>query len=152
MTEIRRPPYLPPVLLLACLAGMLLLHFVLPLGRWLHPPLTWLGLLPLGVGLGLLLAAALLFPRHGTTLKPFEESSTLLTEGPYRLSRNPIYLGMVVFLASVAVLLGTRTPLLVLPLFVYLITNQFIVNEEVMLEERFGEAYREYRRRVRRWL
>lgn len=152
MAEIRRPPYLPPVLLFACLALMGLLHFLLPLGRWLESPLTWAGLLPLGVGLGLLLGAALLFPKHGTTIKPFEESTALLTEGPYRYSRNPIYLGMILVLVGVAVLLGTRTPLLAIPLFFVLITNQFIVNEEAMLEERFGEAYRDYRQRVRRWL
>lgn len=152
MAEIRRPPYLPPALLAACLALMALLHFLLPLGRWLDPPLTWIGLLPLGVGLGLLLGAALLFPKHGTTIVPFQESQALLTHGPYRYSRNPIYLGMVMILGSVAVLLGTRTPLLVIPLFFWSITNQFIVNEEAMLEEKFGEAYAEYRKRVRRWL
>lgn len=152
MAEIRRPPYLPPALLAACLVLMAVLHFLLPLGRWLDPPLSWLGLLPLGAGLGLLLGAALLFPKHGTTIRPFEESQALLTHGPYRYTRNPIYLGMMLVLVGVAVLLGTRTPLLVIPLFFFLITNQFVVNEEVMLEERFGEAYAEYRRRVRRWL
>ncbi|CAG0954459.1 protein-S-isoprenylcysteine O-methyltransferase [Myxococcaceae bacterium] len=152
MAEIRRPPYLPPVLVAGCLALMVLLHFALPLGRWLDPPLTWIGLLPLGIGIGLLLGSSLLFRKRETTIVPFRESSALLTEGPYRYTRNPIYLGMLVALAGVAMLLGTRTPLLVIPLFFVLITNQFIVNEEAMLEERFGEAYDEYRRKVRRWI
>lgn len=152
MAEVRRPPYLPPALWFVALAGMVLLHLVLPLGRWLSPPWTWLGLLPLGVGIGLVLGVALLFSRRGTTIKPFEESSVLLTEGPYRYTRNPIYVGMVLVLTGVALLLGTRTPALMIPLFMWMITNQFIVAEEVMLEERFGEAYTEYRRRVRRWI
>jgi len=153
MSKSRRPPpYLPPSLLFLVLAGMLLLHWVLPLGRWLDPPWTWLGLLPLGIGIGLVLACALLFSKRGTTIKPFEQSEALLTEGPYRYSRNPIYVGMVLTLVGVALLLGTRSPAFLIPVFMWMITNQFIVAEEVMLEERFGEAYDEYRQRVRRWI
>lgn len=100
--------YLPPTLLLLSLASMLLLHRLWPLGRWLAPPWTWLGLLPLVFGIGLVLYVARLFSLRGTTIKPFEESSALLTEGPYRASRNPIYAGML--LALVAPDAGCRTP------------------------------------------
>ena len=92
------------------------------------------------------------FHRRQTTVIPFRESTTLLTEGLYRYSRNPIYMSMVVLLIGLAIALGTLSPWLVPPAFAGLIDVKFIRREEVMLEEAFGAIYRRYCERVRRWL
>jgi protein-S-isoprenylcysteine O-methyltransferase Ste14 len=93
-----------------------------------------------------------IFQRKGTTIKPFEESSYLVDGGLFGYSRNPIYLGMVVVLLGLWCVLGSLTSLLVIPVFVWLIQEKFIKEEEKMLEDKFGEEYREYKAKVRRWL
>ena len=92
------------------------------------------------------------FKKVGTTIKPFQESSFLLQRGMYRYSRNPIYLGMVVVLLGISIVLGSVTPFFLIPFFVWLIQIRFIIKEEQMLENTFGEPYLQYKARVRRWL
>ena len=142
----------PPVYFLAALLALAGLHFLLPELRWLERPATYVGGLFVLVGLILALASSELFRRSGTTIKPFEPSTALVTSGPFRLSRNPMYLGMVLVLLGLAMLAGTVWPLPVIPLFIWLITRRFIVHEEQMMEQVFGDDYREYRRRTRRWI
>lgn len=83
---------------------------------------------------------------------PFRESSTLMTDGLYRYTRNPIYVSMVVVLIGFAIAWGSLSPWLVPPLFVAILTRRVIRFEEAMLTETFGEAYLAYCSRVRRWL
>ena len=142
----------PPVYFLAALMALAGLHFLLPELRWLGPPATYAGGLFVLVGLILALVSSELFRRRRTTIKPFEPSTALVTSGPFRLSRNPMYLGMVLVLLGCAMLVGTVWPLPVIPLFIWLITSRFIVHEEEMMEQVFGDDYREYRQRTRRWI
>src|SRR2546426_1316558 len=142
----------PPVYFLLHLLVMVGLHLFVPFARWIPSPLNYLGVAPMLAGIVLALSGRSLFIRHGTTVRPFEESSALVVSGPFRLTRNPMYLGMALFLAGVAVCLGTVTPWLAVPAFVWLITARFIRHEEAMLEQRFGVQYREYKKRVRRWV
>jgi protein-S-isoprenylcysteine O-methyltransferase Ste14 len=106
----------------------------------------------MAAGLVLNMWGSRLFDRTGTTIKPFETSSALVLHGPYRVSRNPMYLGMVVFLFGVWVLAGSITPFLVVVGFAYFIDRRFIRPEEAMLEQAFGSQYASYRARVRRWV
>ena len=142
----------PPVVLFLHLLAMFALHFFLSGPRWLASPWRWLGLAPLLTGIAVAAMGARLFFRRGTTIKPFEESSTLVVEGPFRYSRNPMYAGMVAVLAGTALMLGSTTPWLAIFTFVWIVQKRFIVDEEAMLETRFGEEYRQYRRQVRPWL
>ncbi len=128
------------------------LHFLLPVTRLTGFPYSCLGVPAILVSVGLSVWAERFFKRAGTTVKPFEPSSNLVAEGPYRFSRHPMYLGMTMTLAGLAVLLGSLSPLAVVAGFTLLIDRRFIVAEERMMEETFGGAYREYRKRVRRWL
>ncbi len=100
----------------------------------------------------MVLYAAGLFRKNRTAIKPFKESSALVTQGPYRFTRNPMYLSMLISLTGAAVVLGSVTCLLVLPLFAWQIATRFIRVEEAMLTERFGEPYIAYQKRVRRWV
>ena len=147
-----RKPIYPPVFFLVALLLMIGLHLLLPIRTFIAAPYRYLGLVPLALGLAVVLHVDRTFRRAGTTIKPFERSSKLLVDGPYRISRNPIYLGLVVALAGVAVVCGSITPFMVVPAFAFLIDRRFIRAEEAQLEETFGQEYDAYKRRVRRWL
>ena len=114
---------------------------------------TLTGLLT-GAALTLMLAAAWSIIRHQTTINPMhpERTTYLVTQGPFRYTRNPIYLADALLLAAWLVWLGNMLSVLVLPLFVIYITRFQIQSEERALALKFGEDYRGYCRRVRRWV
>ena len=149
---IRPPRIFPPVYLLATILGTVALHKLAPGTVVLTSPWNWLGLVPLIVGLMLGGAAARLFWKHKTSIKPGDVSTYLLTAGPYRFSRNPVYLGMTLVLVGAAAMLGSLTPWLLVPVFVWLINRNVIPVEETMMAAGFGPEYRRYCERVRRWL
>jgi protein-S-isoprenylcysteine O-methyltransferase Ste14 len=145
-------PILPPVYFLVALVAMPCLHFLIPGRQLIDSPLRYVGLVIVAAGAALIIWAAGLFRKAETTIKPFQESSSLVVRGPYRLTRNPMYLGMACILVGTGVLFGSASPFAVVPVFVALIQWRFIRAEEAALERRFGAAYREYRARVRRWV
>jgi protein-S-isoprenylcysteine O-methyltransferase Ste14 len=152
MTTVRKTKLVPPVWLALSIIAMALLHRFLPIVQLIHWPLRWLGVLPMIAGIALATRGASLFNRHGTGVVPFSPVTHLVLEGPYRFSRNPMYLGMVQLLIGVALLFGTLSPWFVIPLFAWWIDRRFIAQEEMMLEEHFGEDYLAFKRRVRRWI
>ena len=93
-----------------------------------------------------------LFGRHETGLLPGQATSSMIEEGPYRLSRNPLYVGLLAFYLGVALLLPSFWALVLFPLAVLLILWGAIIPEERFLHDRFGAPYDEYAARVRRWL
>jgi protein-S-isoprenylcysteine O-methyltransferase Ste14 len=145
-------PIYPPVYWLTAALFMLGLHFSMPIRQVVQGRFRYLGVLLLAAELAVILWAARIFDRTGTTIKPFEQSSALVLRGPYRLSRNPIYLGMVCGLVGIALLAGSLTPFLVVPLFAAFIDRRFIRVEETQLRQTFGSAYDAYTARVPRWL
>jgi len=143
---------LPPTYFLGALILSGLLHFIVPLAMLLDWPWRGVGVLPLIVGIVLNMTADKAFKQRNTAVKPFEESSVLITDGVFRLSRNPMYLGMVMILIGVALLAGSATPWTAVVLFAVLMDRLFMVPEERMLEQKFGEAFSRYKRNVRRWI
>jgi protein-S-isoprenylcysteine O-methyltransferase Ste14 len=103
---------------------------------------------------GALLAASALgvFRRRGTTMLPHRPVSALVTEGPFRLTRNPMYVGLAVVYSGVALLAGTWWPFALLPFVLLAVDRLVIAREEPYLARTFGADYDAYRRRVRRWL
>ncbi len=87
-----------------------------------------------------------------TPVRPFTESTTVVEEGLFRFSRNPMYLAMMIGMGGFALAIGDGLPFMVVPAFFVLITTQFIVHEEQLMEARFGQVYLDYKSRVRRWL
>ena len=142
----------PPVYLLLSILAMAGLDRLFPVATVLRPPFSYLGAALMGLGLAVAGAAALRFEHYGTSVHPFHQPTALVTDGPYRFTRNPMYLGMVFALLGIAVWLGSLTPFVVIPVFASLIQRGFIRNEERRLTDAFGPSYVEYRRRVRRWL
>lgn len=94
----------------------------------------------------------LLFRRHRTGLLPGQPTTSMLERGPYRWSRNPLYLGMLALYVALALLLPTLWGLLLTPLAVVLVEWGAIHPEERFLREKFGTAYEAYSGRVRRWV
>jgi protein-S-isoprenylcysteine O-methyltransferase Ste14 len=150
--EQRKRKVIPPVYLLLAFGLMEALHYLAPLGRFIEPPYSYLGAVPLLAGLFMSATAAGSFRKAGTPVVPFEPSTVLVTSGFFRYTRNPMYLGMVLMLVGVALLLGSLGPLVVIPVFVWIIQSNFIRGEEQFLEDIFGEQYLSYKRKVRRWI
>ncbi|MCZ6560731.1 MAG: isoprenylcysteine carboxylmethyltransferase family protein [Gammaproteobacteria bacterium] len=148
----KKPLIVPPVYLLLFILGQVAVHKYWPLMQLFDEPFRYVGLLPLVLGVSLAGWGARAFAVAETAIKPMEESTTLVTHGLYRFTRNPMYLGMILVLMGVSVLLGSFSPWLLVPGFILLIRQLFIIREEAMMERIFGDQYREYRSTVRRWL
>ena len=148
----RRPKVIPPVYLLAAALAMLALNRWLPVRQLIAGPWRWAGLVPALAGLAIGGSAVRVFVRRKTTIRPGNTSSSLAIEGPFRFTRNPMYLGMTLLLTGLAIGLGTLSPWLLVPLFVLAIATDVIPAEEAMLADTFGEDYRGYQVRVRRWV
>ena len=143
---------IPPVYFLAALILMFLLNYFLPLSLLIYVPIRILGILIVIGGLAITAMAALEFRKAGTPIRPFEKSTTLVTDGIYRYSRNPMYLGMIVMLTGTWFALGSFSPVIVIPVFFFIIQEGFIREEESRLIDLFDEDYFKYREKVRRWL
>ena len=143
---------LPPTYFFAALVLLVLLHFAFPIYRYATFPITLLGIVPLGLGIALNLIADRVFKKHETTVKPFEPSTSLATEFPFSISRNPMYLGLTLMLLGIALLLGSVSSLVPTLVFPYLMDRIFIRAEEQMLAATFGEAWERYRSEVRCWI
>lgn len=111
-----------------------------------------LGLLMVGLGLALVIAAGGLFRRKGTALEPWRPSTLVIDTGVYRWTRNPMYLGMAIAYAGAAVGLNSLVALALLPVALFAIQTQVIAREERYLKAKFGAAYHDYKRKVRRWV
>ncbi|WP_373099069.1 MULTISPECIES: methyltransferase family protein [Pasteurellaceae] len=146
MKRIRIPP---PPLFIACAAlmGCLPPVYVFSVSVW------WVFIILL-LAAGIAVAGLGQFYHRGTTVSPIslEKSSVLVTNGVYALSRNPMYLSLLLILIAWFLWLGALSAVIGLPLFVLLMNYLQIKPEENMLNNLFGEAYRAYCRKVRRWL
>src|SRR5262249_30143689 len=121
-----RKPVYPPAFFFLAAVLMIALHFIVPIRRVIHAPYRYVRAPLLLTGFVVSRSVAGTFRRAGTTIKPFEESSALLVDGLYHVTRNPIYLAMVVGLVGIGILLGSVTPFLVVPAFAYMIDRRFI--------------------------
>ncbi|MFA6489371.1 MAG: isoprenylcysteine carboxylmethyltransferase family protein [Candidatus Micrarchaeia archaeon] len=130
----------------------MLLNFAFPAPAIVYAPYTYFGIIPIGFGIAIALWSRSLFVKSRTTLSPHETPTSLLTSGPFRISRNPIYLGMAAMLLGSAVLLGTPVAFASPALFVIIIETLLIPGEERKMEKIFGDRYRKYKGSVRQWI
>ena len=105
----------------------------------------WIGMIVAHSGVATFLLA-------GTTMFPFKAASRLVQHGPYRFTRNPMYLGLTLSYCGLSLALNTAWPLILLPLMLWLLVKTVIEHEEKYLAETFGDDYLAYKKRVRRWL
>lgn len=144
----------PPLVLFACGLLMWLLAVLLPGLHFVMPGQLELAVLLAASGMGVAIAGVLAFRQASTTINPTRPSATssIVSSGVYRFTRNPMYLGMLLCLGGWAVFLGNPLSLLGLPLFVAYLNRMQIGPEERALATKFGEPYTQYLSRVRRWL
>ena len=142
----------PPILLCLALGAMWWLHRRLPLAQWLDTPYHWIGMLPLLAGLCISAWHARLFRRVGTNIDTFKEPGRLVTDGLFRRTRNPMYLGFVITLTGVALLMGSAMPWLIVLAFFVVTDLWYIRFEERAMLQKFGPTYVDYQANVRRWL
>ena len=142
----------PPLIYMAVLGVGLLLRRIAPLPlvpRAIGRPAA-IGLALASIGLSVWGFAS--FRRSSTTVLPYRPATALITRGPFRLTRNPLYLSLLLLYLAVTFWIGALWPLLLTPTLVWLVQVMVIVKEERYLERKFGDSYRAYRTRVRRWL
>jgi protein-S-isoprenylcysteine O-methyltransferase Ste14 len=134
--------------------------FLIGVGLELAMPIDWpptavmvvAALIGIALWLALDGAAMLLFRRARTSMVPIKPTTALVTSGPYRFTRNPMYLGMIFLYIALAFALGVIWALVVLPLVIVAVDRLVIAREEAYLARKFGQPYGDYMRRVRRWL
>ncbi|HVX81061.1 MAG TPA: methyltransferase [Devosiaceae bacterium] len=153
-------PKPPPVILLPPpVLAIILAALGWAVALWLGLPMvSWLALWPLGVllivaGLALAIWGVATFRIAGTQLAPHAATHrALVVEGPFRYSRNPIYLGLLLILVGLPLTAGNALQLLAPIIFFFAIDRLYIPYEESTMARQFGAEYEAYRQRVRRWL
>ncbi len=148
----KKPRIFPPFWLLFALITMVVLHRWAPLLQFYEPLAGGWSFLLFVPGLILTLIAVWGFKKAKTGVVPFSKSTTLVTGGVYRYTRNPMYLGMALILGGLAIKLGSLGAWLPIPLFVAIIQHQFIRAEEIFLNAIYGDQYQQFCQRVRRWI
>ncbi len=141
----------PPILTMAFIIAAYLLQWMRPVLLPL-PFVQWLGLGMVACGFLFGVAAFMAFRKARTTLSPHGKVSAIVTNGVYRFSRNPIYLGFLLMLVGFPLNSGNVWGVILAPLFVLAVNRLVIEHEEAYLEKKFRDVYAGYRSRVRRWL
>jgi protein-S-isoprenylcysteine O-methyltransferase Ste14 len=142
----------PPILLLLYIFAAFLLNWLFPSPLAFPKILVWVGYLLILVGIGLAFSAAGRFMKAHTTLDPYGSVNAIVTSGPYRFSRNPIYLSFVCLLIGFLFLFRSYWGLILSPVLIMSLYQLVIKHEEAYLEKKFGDVYTSYKSRVRRWL
>ena len=137
---------IPPIWFLFAIVVMVGLNHWLPVVRWASAPWNLAGGVLIVAGIDIAIMGNRQFKRHGTPVRVFELTTALVTDGIFRYSRNPMYLGMVAVLVGIGIYLGSATPFVIVPLFIWLLAARFIYWEERFLAEQFGAAYLQYKK------
>ena len=151
-TPVQRLIFRPPRIAVALLVGAMLIDGWLDWPRLFDWPGRAVGAVAVLGGLVLTLWTLRLFKHADTTHHPYGRPAVFVKGGPYRFTRNPMYLGVTIFVLGVGVLVGTPALMLCWLAFAWIIDARFIPREERALEKQFGDDYEEYRSQVRRWL
>jgi protein-S-isoprenylcysteine O-methyltransferase Ste14 len=144
----------PPLIFGLCLlaGGVLHVLFKSTLGSFPETVRAGMGVTLLTLA-GLIAASAFfVLHRHKTPFNPYKATTRIVQNGPYRFSRNPMYLSLALLLAAAALLVNAFSFVLATILFVVIISRGVIQPEETYLEKKFGDDYRTYTTKVRRWL
>lgn len=143
---------IPPVWLVGFIGLAVVMNRLLPGLALRLPFLGLLGWALIALGFVLTVLALRAFRISQTTPVPHQVPKTLITDGIFRFSRNPIYLGDACFLAALCLFQGAWSLPLLVPLFIWVITARFIQPEEARLEKKFGAAFTNWAQATRRWL
>ena len=143
---------MPPMIFYSFIFLSIILNFFLPIKKIIVQPYNYLGIVLILVGLLIDVQAWMLFRKRKTTLNPHKRPSKLVNDGLFKISRNPMYLGMDLVLWGISIFLGSLITFIFPILFIILIEKLFIEFEEKNLEKMFGKKYLNYKKKVRRWI
>jgi protein-S-isoprenylcysteine O-methyltransferase Ste14 len=149
MTREKGP--MPPVIILIAILFQIALHKLLPI-MIIFEKMYWIGIVAGFLGFFISTGSTLLFRINKTTMIPFQDSSFLITNGIYKYTRNPMYLGMLFVQFGIAIYFGSISPFIIPFLFIPIMNSRIIQHEELMLEKQFGESYMIFKNSVRRWI
>ena len=143
---------IPPDMIILFIVLQIVLHYILPIKQIINAPYTYLGILLIVIGQIPNFWVFFIFRKLKTTIKYYEMPKKLVTSGLFRISRNPIYLGMTLTLLGVAIFLGSFITLIFPVIFIILTDKLIIPIEERNLEKKFGKKYLQYKMKVGRWI
>lgn len=142
---------LPPTLFVICIFSTVILSFIWPIDIIMFP-YNLVGVIFLFVGLMISRNGSNKFEKVGTNINTFDEPDILVTDGLFKYSRNPMYLGFVIALFGVSIILGTVSSFIILIIFILITDQWYIKFEERVMMEKFGEKYMNYMKITRRWI
>ena len=151
MEEQSHPKILPPHVAIGSLIVVIFLHYFFPTPL-IPKPVNYLGIVFFAAGLLILFWSFGLFKKNDTPILLGQKPTALVLEGPYKFTRNPMYLGVTTALSGVAIYLGDALAFLAPIVFSVFVSIRFIPREEKLMEKLFGKKYLEYKKRVRRWV
>lgn len=143
---------LPPLIYLGWLAAGLIAHAFDPRALFASRAGTWVGGVLVIAAIAIALWARNAFARAGTPVRPTEPTTAIVRSGPYRFTRNPMYLALTLLYAGIVLIVNGVWPALMTAPLLWTMHWGVIAREERYLDRKFGETYRDYRRRVRRWV
>lgn len=142
----------PPLIFFLTLILGLVVNWAIPLSFLPRNLQLSFGLPVIGIGVLLFVWSAQTIRRSETDIAFREPTKVIVSKGPYRFSRNPIYLSFTLVYLGIAISFNAILPLLLLPIVITIIQRGVIQREEQYLEGKFGEEYLRYKSKVRRWL
>lgn len=144
--------FYPPLMVLTGIIIQLIIAYFAPVEPLMAPVFQYVGVAMMFICFVGVVLMARKFSRTETTILPDGKPQVLMEDGLFAYSRNPIYVAMALVLLGSGLASGQIWSLLVVPIFVLLVQQMWIVREEENLEAAFGQIYRNYKMRVRRWL
>ncbi len=150
--EKKRNRIMPPTFFMALLLLSIGFHFILPIFKFTFSPYNYIGIALVIFGIVINLWTDSLFKKKQTTVKPHKIPNFFITNGPFKISRHPMYLGMASILLGTAIFLGSILTFIFPIVFIIITESIFIPMEEKYLKNKFGEEYTDYKKRVRRWI
>jgi protein-S-isoprenylcysteine O-methyltransferase Ste14 len=142
----------PPLIYFGMLALGVLIERVFPLDFLPDDVTSILGGVLVAVGVGIVFFAIRAMRRASTPVDPYKPTTALVIDGPFRFTRNPMYLSLTLVYLGITSLMNAFWPLMLLPAALVIMQRGVIVREERYLESKFGEEYLRYKAKVRRWL
>jgi len=130
---------------------IILSRFIFPEFNLIKSPHNFLGILPIILGFYLIMESYFLFKKHKTP-ENFSESKALVIEGIYKFSRNPMYLGAIIFLIGLSVLIQNILSFAIAAIFFFIIDKMFIPFEEEKMQKTFKKGYADYKKKTKKWI
>lgn len=142
----------PPLIYAVALVAGLLMNRLRPIPFLPRPLARVLGLSAIAGGASILFSGLRAMRREGTNVDPYKPATAIVTGGPYRYTRNPLYVGLTLIYTGITALANALPAVLLLPAVLTVMRRGVIEREEAYLERKFGDEYLQYKNRTRRWL